>query len=62
MNCPKTGGNYVRQLVCTDKIMRIFHGIKTDGQRCVRNIIRNLAYTMQGERPLSLQSFGWSIM
>jgi len=47
MNCPKTGGNYVRQFICIDKIMQIFHGIKTDRQRCVRNIIRNLAYKMQ---------------
>jgi len=46
MNYPKTGGNYVRHRVCQDKIMRIFHGTKTDRQRCarnVRNIIRNLA-------------------
>ena len=54
MNCPKSGGNYVRQLICRDKIMQISHGIKVDGQRYVRNIIRNLAYTIQGERLLSL--------
>jgi len=50
MNCPKTGGNYVRQLICADETMQIFHGIKTDRQRCarnVRNIIRNLANTIK---------------
>jgi hypothetical protein len=54
MNCPKTWGNYVRQLICLDKIIQIFQGIKIARQRCVRNIIRNLAYTMQRERLLSL--------
>jgi hypothetical protein len=54
INCPKSGSNYVGQLICIDKIMQIYHGIKTEGQRYVRNIIRNLAYTMQGERLLSL--------
>jgi hypothetical protein len=36
MNCPKTAVNYIRQLICLDKIMQIFHGIKIDRPTKVR--------------------------